>query len=159
MYLQRGLTFSYVDDSGNTQVIENAIDFIRNIQDDKAEILLNHDNFPSDSIGKAITVEYDRSSYGLQSYDGQFAESFTSTFTYNPLGSIIAQYTQSDNGNLLSDGSQFTLSLSGGQLDTSLFSAADYDLISQDFALVNENGSGDEIVGAISESLRLMRLK
>ena len=40
--------------------------------------------------------------------------------------------------------------MSGGQLDTSLFSAADYDLISQDFALVNENGSGDEIVGAIS---------
>ena len=150
-YLRRGLTFSYVDDSGNTQVIDNAIWTIQNIQDDKVEILLDHQSFPSGSVSKEISVEYDRSSYGLQSVDGQFADSFTSTFTYAPLaGPQRAEYAQNNNGDLLSGGSQFTLTLSGGQLDTSLFTAADYDSISQEFFVRKEDGSDETIVGAIS---------
>ena len=93
--------------------IADAIASAEVVDGGRIELLLDHSKFASGDVDQSLTVEYDGSSNTIRSISGDFAESFTQNFTYQPkIGfSSIKKCWNSRQTKM------HTLTFSGGKLD------------------------------------------
>ena len=92
--------------------IADAITSAEVVDGGRIELLLDHSKFKSGDVGQSLTIEYDGSSNTIRSISGDFAESFTRNFTYQPkIG--FSGISHAGAGNI----DAYTLTLSGGKLD------------------------------------------
>ena len=79
----------------------------------RIELLLDHSKFASTDVDQSLTVEYDGSSNTIRSISGDFAESFTQNFAYQPkIG-----FSSISNVGTANNIDAYTLTFSGGKLD------------------------------------------
>ena len=83
------------------------------VSNHRIELLLDHSKFASGDVGQNLTIEYDGSSNTIRSISGDFAESFTQNFAYQPKIGFSGISNVGTAGNI----DAYTLTLSGGKLD------------------------------------------
>ena len=112
------------------------------VSNHRIELLLDHSKFASGDIGQNLTIEYDGSNNTIRSISGDFAESFTQNFSYQPKIGFSGISNVGTAGNI----DAYTLTFSGGKLDdTNAANATAQEAVKSALSIYTD--SGDQLGG------------
>ena len=120
------------------------------VSNHRIELLLDHSKFASGDIGQSLTIEYDGSNNTIRSISGDFAESFTQNFSYQPKIGFSGISNVGTAGNI----DAYTLTFSGGKLDdTNAANATAQEAVKSALSIYTDSGYNNALASSVIKSV------